>query len=168
MSPSAPRLIEPPLVSAARTSPRFTKLPLARQHTAMQAAGRAFEKKVAQSLALLPGTIQYARNPWFVFEDQNGPGVCSPDDILWVDDYPPFVIEVKRTWVPEAAPKLQGLYVPIVLMALNVPCVLSLIVCKNLTSETPRDMLIDRLKQAIDFNAGVPVLQWLGEGDIPW
>lgn len=161
------RLIRRPLISASRIEPAFGKVRTSHL-TLAQANGVRYENKVFKALSILAKNLdaKIERNPWFKFMDANGEGICSPDVILSLGRVC-LVIEVKTTWVPTARAKLSELYVPVVNLALEPAITRSLIICKNLTPESPRP--IENLcsgTQGTVFNPRV--YQWLGQGPIVW
>lgn len=165
---SGTRLIRGALTSASRCPAVFSK-PRTSRLSPAQANGVRFENKVHKALAILAKSLnaRVERNPWFRFIDSNGPGACSPDAILWLNPVLALIVEVKYTWTPVAAPKLRGLYIPVVNLALKPPIIRSLIVCKNLTPDSPRP--ISRICEGTQFTAREPsVYQWLGQGPLLW
>lgn len=155
-------------MSASRCAPCFAKVRPSRLSPA-QANGLRYENRVHKALAVLAKTLgaNVEQNPWFRFTDQNGAGACSPDSILWLDQELAIVIEVKYTWVPTASTKLRGLYLPIVDKVLKPVILRSLVICKNLTPESPRP--IDGIRDGTQCSvAQAPVYQWLGQGPIRW
>lgn len=162
------RIIRGALASAARCDPPFAKVRPSRL-SPTQAAGVRYENKVHRALAALgkslPASVE--RNPWFKFFDENGPGCCSPDAILWLDPALVLVIEVKTTWVPTASAKLRTLYIPVVNAALKPAILRSLIICKNLTPDSPKP--IENICEGTQLSIhNPPTYQWLGQGPLRW
>ncbi len=135
-----------------------------------QRSGIVFQNRFTKALEKnLPGDIGSIPEPWFSYADtksksENKWGICSPDIVL-VDTENKFilVIEVKTTWTPEALEKLKTLYCPVVARAFGFPTK-PLVVCKNLTPESPRP------QPTISFAllSQNPLYQWLGTEPIRW
>lgn len=107
--------------------------------TPSQAAGIRFEKRVDLYLQVLAKSLEakLEHNPWFQYNDLNGPHACSPDFILNFGDRV-VVIEVKVTWLPSAISKLRNLYLPVVSRILRPTKIGGIVLCKNLTPEAPQ------------------------------
>jgi len=166
-STNSTRLIRGTLLSASRCPQLFSR-PRPSRVTPAQALGLRYEFRAQKALGILAkelrGTLE--RNPWFKFTDSNGPGAASPDAILWLDSDVALVVEVKYTWVPTAAPKLLGLYIPVVQKALSPNFVDGLIICKTLTPDSPRP--IDQIHKGAIPPMNPSVYQWLGQGPLVW
>ena len=116
-----------------------------------------YEGKVGKELGYCPG--QLLAGPWFEYEDSRGrTRICQPDfiydagEVLWV-------VEVKLSWVPEAAKKLKGLYGPIVeIMTGRKPQLL--VIVKNLRKNCPRP---HRLSTALTMTRPLVLAQWTPE-----
>jgi hypothetical protein len=140
---------------AAIVAPR-APFPPPRRGRGPRAAGLRYEAALA---AALP---EGRHGLWLAFIDAAGPGFCQPDLILdlaaglWV-------LEAKLTWLPSAHSQLDKLYLP-VLTYLWGRHTSGVVVCKNLTSETPIDWVCADLPSALSRSAtGAPtVLHWLG------
>jgi hypothetical protein len=132
--------------------------------------GLAYQKKVTKAMEevckVANGKLEV--EPWFRFQDLNGPGQCVPDLLLHVQNIT-LIIEVKLTFVQDAMTKLAGLYIPVIMDATKKTLgqVRPLIICKNITPLTTN--LIDNVHSAVyNYQPSIPVLQWLGKGKIPW
>lgn len=165
------KILRGPLAFAERTSPVFKKVRTSRL-TPAQAAGIRYENRAHRAMESLAKTVRgttvtYEKNPWFRYGDQNGPSSCSPDGIVWLDNYVALVIDYKYTFPAPALDKMRDLYIPVVREALAPKVIFGLIICKTLTPVAPKP--IDRLSDAL-LGAGttIPVLQWRGEGTIRW
>jgi hypothetical protein len=168
MTANSVRLIRPPLLSAERCDPVFKSPRTSRLSTA-QANGVRYERSAGKAVAILAKRIgaTLERNPWFRFTDANGPGACSPDALLWLDQLALIVVEIKYTWTPTAQSKMQGLYLPVINRALSPPIIRSLIICKTLIPSAPQP--IDSLGDGTQFSAQIsPTYQWRGQGPIIW
>lgn len=110
----------------ARPSQRPPGIPLSRPRGA-KALGLAYEKQLEVEL----GT-KAQRGCWFEFVDRNGHGWCQTDFLIEGLGCL-VVLECKHTWTSEAFRQLNGLYLPVVGLALARP-VVGLQVCKNLVS----------------------------------
>ena len=97
-----------------------------------KAAGKRYEQALAKEL---PKAIH---GQWFVYglSGETKSRFCQTDFLLPFDDFF-IVIEAKYTWIPEAKKKLQELYVPVVRLAFGKKSI-GLVVCKNLTTESPQ------------------------------
>ena len=118
-----------------------------------RAAGVRFES------ALASGPLVAAqRGLWIEFADANGHGYAQCD---FVGDSAagPFVAEAKLTWTPAAYVQLRGLYLPL-LRAIHRRPVGAVVVCANLTRETPRAEVAASLAEALARAAKgeIPVL----------
>ena len=149
------------LLAADRCAAR----PLPRVRGAARRAGIAYQINVKKQLRLtVAGKATLESEPWFAFVDKWGRGQAVPDFVI-LTEYEALIIEVKIAFVPEAIIKLQGLYAPVVGMALGRRTKL-LIICKHLIPGVVG--VVRSLRSALDLNASVPVLQWLGHGGIEW
>ena len=99
-----------------------------------------------------------SRGVWLEFADANGHGYAQCD---FVGDSAagPFVAEAKLTWTPAAYVQLRGLYLPL-LRAIYHRSVGAVVVCANLTRETPRAEVAASLAEALARAAKgeIPVL----------
>lgn len=126
-----------------------------------RAVGLRYERAFAGALeALYPGTSDH--NPWFYFEDANGPGYCQPDLLLaYGQDL--FVIEAKLTDCEAGRLQLRELYLPVLRHVLGNR-VFGLTVSRNLTVNTPEKLICESVDIAIlsARNHQIPVLHWRG------
>lgn len=136
--------------------PKFIPLGRRRQHSA-KAAGLRYEAQVGTALG--PSALH---GQWFHFIDGEGEAWCQPDFLLYDPSGVCFVLEVKLSWVPEAAPKLRGLYLPVVERALQRPA-RPIVVCRNVEGAPAGQtvLTLDAAKSAACSGA-CPVLLWLG------
>lgn len=120
----------------------------------VKAKGLRFEAAIAKACP------KGQHGPWFRFLDSNGPGYCSPDLVFDLGALL-LVLEVKLTWTPIAERQIRELYKPVLELALGKP-VAGLVVCRNLTGETPRELVIHTLPRKPDPAAKTwPVLHVL-------
>jgi hypothetical protein len=99
-----------------------------------KAMGLRYERALAKAMPFAK------RGLWFEFCDGNGLGVCQTDFIIELERGV-LVLEVKYSWVSEAHLQLEGLYLPVVSMALARRA-RGLVVCKNLTPNMPSDVQV--------------------------
>lgn len=121
-----------------------------------KAAGVKYEKALAKAL---PGA---EHGVWFQFVDSNGPGFCQAD-LLLRTAHGTAVLEAKYTWVASGHGQADRLYVPIVEKITGRPA-FSIVVCKVVTRDTPREWICRTLQSALDRAArDLPtVLHWIG------
>ena len=114
--------------------------------------GVKFEDHAALAL---PGA---ERGVWFEFEDSAGHGFAQAD-FVWQGRGYAVVGEAKLTWRASAYVQLRRLYFPLVQLLLGCP-VGGIVVCKNLTRETPRAEVTSDLPLALAATRGgiIPVL----------
>lgn len=152
--------------SARRIPPQF--LPAGSNVVAK--LGLQYERKAHRELLRLHGLGFFdaiEHNPWFAYtraETGAASACCSPDFLLTLDQSI-YVIEVKLTWVPEAAIKLADLYVPLVQYVFPGHVIKGLVVCRSLTPAAPKVVL--GLKDAL-FNQNATVLHWPNIGRMIW
>lgn len=118
--------------------------------------GIRYEKALAAALA----AYDVDHNPWFYFEDANGPGYCQPDLIL-AQGVDLFVLEAKLTDCEAGRRQLKELYLPILRHLLGSR-VYGITVSRYLTPESDPKSIVDSLEIAI-LNARsnqIPVLHW--------
>lgn len=125
--------------------------------------GLRYERLVWKALEAVSEFAHVEHNPWFSFTDMNGFGSCCPDFLVWHQRYGIIIIEVKLTWVPEALPKLQELYMPVVGLALNTVTA-PLVICRTLIPQAPKASF--SVEDALRGES--PLLHWLGHGRIVW
>ena len=149
------------ILSAARAAPR--DLPRGTSPVARQ--GLSYERKFVRALeSASTAATKIDHNPWFAYKTLRAPApaFCCPDIITFSpEDEFITVFELKRTWTPEAAQKLQELYCPVVAKALGIPAV-GVVVCKNLTPESPRPSAT--LSFALLTNPGL--YHWIGNAPV--
>ena len=150
------------LEAASRISEPFSKQ---KGNTRAKHAGILYEKNVGDQFSKLKfdkwfGTVEH--NPWFEYTDEFGSGICSPDYIIQVGNGV-IIVEVKLTWVSIAKQKLELLYAPVVMQALDCP-VSCLIVVKKLTPEVSE--YSTTVKDALESES--KVLYWPKIGQIRW
>lgn len=146
---------------------RISKRDVPRPANPIARSGLSYQRKFSQALddSTPPGYI-VEREPWFEYRDSRSDKslVCCPD-LLAVDNEEGFaiVIEIKRTWVPDAIEKLRRVYCPVVSAALGLPT-RPLVVCKTLLPSCPRP------SPTISFAlfSDDPLFHWLGRGSIEW
>lgn len=143
-----------------------------RASNAAAAAGLAFERKLVRELATTATTLGglLEHNPWFEYKLRANSdwGQSVPDAILSLGRFV-IVIEAKLTYVPDAREKLTKVYIPLVragLCAVPGTVVAGLVVVKNLTPDSGRRA--ERLSDAFDGKAEIPVLHWRGNTTIVW
>ena len=125
-----------------------------RRLSGVAAQGMAFERSVAKAL---PRALH---GQWFYFEDDNGPGYCSPDFILVVGGVP-WVLECKLTFTPEAYAQLNGLYLPLVSKVFDTTA-RGLVVVKGLGRAPPKAPFLT-LAGAM-AQSEIPLLLWPAGG----
>lgn len=149
------------LIDAARTVPRPMPPPI----RAAAKLGLAFERRVGRELSqhVAAGRIaKVEHNPWFNYTDKGGVGFCCPDFLL-LTDFGLTIVEVKLTWVAEAAEKLRLLYTPVVAHVFGkTPSVL--VLCRRLAETSP--VADVSLRTALAKPSAL--LLWPGNGGIPW
>lgn len=133
-------------------------------------SGVLYERAFAHALFLArPPGATINRNPWFAYQDARAreeTKFCCPDVIAFSpEDEFVTVFEVKRTWIPEAALKLQELYLPVVSRALGIPAV-GVVVCKNLVPEAPRPATTISLSMLKRPNPGL--YHWITNTPVRW
>lgn len=113
----------------ARTCQRPGGLPQARPRGA-KAAGLRYERSLASAL---PCPAKHGQ--WFEFEDSAGRGICQPDLLVnWQGHL--LVLEAKYSWCPEGHQQIDGLYLPVVGLALRRP-VSGLVVVRRMLGQMP-------------------------------
>lgn len=160
------------LVWARRILPR--QLPKGK-HTQTQLDGLKYERAVigaiADALTAAEVPFDLCHNPWFEYEGAMGKGVCIPDALLAVHkgEYAgkTIVLEVKRTYVPQAIDKLMNLYCPVVHKCFGEAAV-PMVICKHSAPGAPRAMptFFGALQYGESFEDGFAILQWLGAGKL--
>ncbi len=127
-----------------------------------KAAGLRYERELAKAVP------RGVHGQWFEFADSAGHGWCQPDLFL-VEEEAIYVLESKYTWKRTANGQIANLYKPVLEMVFGKP-VRGIVVCKVLTSETPRGSICRTLDEAKARAAGpLPVvLHWIGAGLEPF
>lgn len=128
-----------------------------------KAAGLRYERGLAKALP------EGLHGQWFQFRDSAGQHYCQPDLILRGERESPVepgrvvVLEAKYTWTIDAHTQLARLYLPVVGKAWHCRP-LGIVICRNLTPETPRRFLARDMAEALELAASglTPILQWLG------
>ncbi len=105
--------------------PSFMPKPRARRASA-KAAGLAYERALRLE-------IPSALPVWFEFEDRLGRAWCQVDGLI-LGRQSALVLEAKLTWLLEAHLKMEGLYLPVVSRALQLPT-FGIVVAKRLLPE---------------------------------
>jgi len=145
---------------------------LGRPDLPVQRQGLAYERKVIAALRRAAPDLctGLEHNPWFKYQDSTDPArikVCCLDGLVAGESANfALVLEVKRTWIPEASVKLKSLYIPVVEHVFKLPT-FGLVVCKNLTPDSPKP--VPRVRGALESRNPEPsVLHWSGFGSIEW
>jgi hypothetical protein len=107
-----------------------------------KAAGVRYEEALAAS----PSFATASHGVWLEFGDARGHGFAQVDFLFTADDLI-VVAEAKLTWTPAAYPQLRKLYFPL-LARFTSRSVGGLIVCQNLTHETPKADVVGDLGEA--------------------
>ena len=108
-----------------------------------QGRGVKFEGAVA---AIGP---EAAHGVWFEYEDAAGHGYAQVD-FLWRHAGGAVIGEAKLTWRREAYVQLRRLYFPLLRVLLPGMGVGGVVICKNVTRDTPRDEVVGSLASALD------------------
>lgn len=147
----------------AERSVRPAGLPKFNRPRGAKKLGVAFERSLGPKLP--PGAKS---GLWWRFVDRQGPGICQTD---WVIEgaRATLVLECKLGQHWEAWDQLEGLYGPVLQLALGKP-VVGIQVCKFLRPEfrRPGEQVCHRLEEGIELaRAGVrPLLHWSGLGPL--
>jgi len=115
--------------------------------------GVRYENALARVLAASHGM-------WLEYEDAKGHGYAQVD-FVWVRGGAVVAGEAKLTWRPGAYMQLRRLYFPLLRWLYNSP-VGGIVVCKNVTRETPRAEVTQDLEEALERarRGTIPVLHW--------
>lgn len=142
------RLVKP-VVSGPRN---FPPLPT----KGSRAVGIRYEQSLAKALA----GYDADHNPWFYFEDANGPGWCQPD-ILLADGTDLFILEAKLSDCEAGVRQLKELYLPVLRHVLGNR-VYGITVSRYLTRKTDTKLVTDDLGIAMltARNHQIPILHW--------
>ena len=114
--------------------------------------GLLYQTAVCQTLRLKEGL-------WWEFEDDQGPGWCSPDGLAMAGGRL-VVVEVKLTQTLEAFRQLRDLYAPVLTLAFGQKPLL-VAMCKNRTPEPWPGPSVTTMKEALEAS-GLPLLH------LPW
>lgn len=129
--------------------------------------GLKYERAAIKMLrSILPKTMKLENNPWFFYEGlEDGrrvSGACSPDALIFDSEFEFIVVvEIKNTYTPAAAIKLDGLYCPVVQKVFGQPTK-PLVLVKNLIPGCP----LPKLTISAALVSSVPLVQWLGTGSL--
>jgi hypothetical protein len=136
-------------------------IPVSRPRGA-KALGVKYEKALAGAL---PG---WKHGQWFQFKDINGYGYCQVDLMIELEACV-IVLEAKHTWVASGHRQITELYKPVLEKVYKKP-VIGILVCKNLTGQTPQGGIVGGLGEALSRveKIGPVVWQWLGRGAVSW
>jgi hypothetical protein len=119
-----------------------------------KAAGVRYERALALAMP------QVSHGVWLEFEDALGHGYAQVD-FLWRGEGGVVVGEAKLTWRREAYVQVRKLYFPLLKWLFG--SVGGILICKNVTRETPREEITNELHKALlrSRDEGViPVLHW--------
>lgn len=119
--------------------------------------GLRYESALAKAL---PSALH---NPWYRFEDANGPGWASPD-ILTKWQGQTVVLECKLTDYAEAETQLRDLYFPLLEHFYRMP-VRGIVVVRSLSARPNPSRVVCGLAEALAA-PGIPIWHWLGRGPI--
>ncbi len=141
----------------AKSCGRPKSIPVSRPR-GRKAAGVRYERQLA---AAVP---QAQHGQWFEFQDRAGLGWCQAD-LLLKTKVGIAVLEAKYTWTPDGHKQVERLYIPVVEKVYNCPA-FGMVVCRVLTSDTPRDWIRRDLATALERAACClpTVLHWIGAG----
>lgn len=89
---------------------------------------------------------------WWEYEDSQGRGFAQTD-LLWKLPSQVIIGEAKLTWRKEAYVQLRRLYFPLVWAAFGLP-VGGVVICRNVTQDTPRAEVVGELPVALDRARG--------------
>ena len=121
---------------------------------------KAHGVKYEEALAKLPQFASASHGVWVEFDDARGHGFAQADFVFSIESA--FVIaEAKLTWTPAAYVQLRKLYFPLFSKFTTWP-VGGVVVCQNLTRETPKTDICGSLSEALAIVAfdlrRIPVL----------
>lgn len=147
-------------LSFARACARPSCIPKSRPR-GKKAAGLRYERDLAAAAGGVHGQ-------WFEFEDRAGHGWCQPD-LFFESGGLIFVLEAKYTWTEAGHRQIEGLYRPVLSLALRKP-VAGIVVCKVLTKEVHPSWLTRSLAEAMTRSRSgqKTVLHWIGAGLEPF
>lgn len=119
---------------------------------ALQGAKREGMKFEEDLLAVLPGGTR--RGVWLEFRDVEGRGFAQVDFLIPAGGDHVVVGEAKLTWRVGAYLQLRRLYLPLLAKLYGKRVLGALILCKNLTWETPRREVAEDLVEALRWMRG--------------
>jgi len=102
--------------------------------------------KYEGALAKLPGFCETPHGVWVEFDDANGHGYAQVDFVF--KGSVPIAVEAKLTWTLMAYIQLRRLYIPLLRYLWSAP-VGGIVVCQNLTRETPKVDVVGNLAEAM-------------------
>jgi len=126
---------------AARLEERPKNIPVGRPRGA-KLEGCRYERRVAAALSFAEA------GAWWQFRDRDGPGVCQTDLVIH-GMRSNLVLEVKYGWTAEAWEQLEGLYLPVLALALKKPTI-GVQICRVLRDGCD-DEVVSCLQEAIDL-----------------
>jgi hypothetical protein len=148
---SLPRQIDRLLAASFCERPTF--IPVAKRRTGSRATGASYEKKLVRSLKRNFPQAKY--HQWIHFMDATGPHYCEPE--LFIERKAEVILlEAKLTGGPLGRMQMEGLYKPLLEKIIGKP-VRCLLVCKNVTVETPGPFIAS-LEAFI--NSDLPFATW--------
>ena len=116
-----------------------------------KAAGVRYEEALAASSAF----AEASHGVWLEFGDARGHGFAQVDFVFATDEAI-VVAEAKLTWTPAAYPQLRKLYFPLLAKFTTLP-VGGIVVCQNLTRDTPRRDVVGDLSEALRMARSDPL-----------
>jgi hypothetical protein len=124
--------------------------------------------KYEEALAALPHFAAALRGVWFEFSDASGNGFAQLDFLFSACGAPfgTVVAEAKLTWTPTAYLQLRKTYFPLLRALTGFP-VGGIVVCQNLTRETPRAEVTEDLAEALRIGAEGRVIPTLHVPALP-
>ena len=96
---------------------------------------------------------------WYSYQDEFGGGYAQVD-FLWGERDGVLLGEAKFTWTRRAYVQVRRLYEPILRRVYGMRFLGSILLCKNLTPDTPREMVVWDLSSAKEmaWEGVIPVL----------
>ena len=146
-------------VYKAALATRPAAIPRTRAGKGARGAGVRYERQAAKSL---PSCLH---NPWYHYQDDAGPGFCSPDLVAqqgsWV-----VVLECKLSNIEEAEIQLEKLYFPVLRVAYGRPT-RGIVLVRHLNRQVDRRRITTTLQEALARPPeSMPILHWLGKGPL--
>lgn len=145
--------------------PEFIPPVIRKNLTNVARLGLSYENSVFKNLRKNHPELNIQHNPFYEYQFRgNRPCWCSPDLVIDLGNLV-VIIEVKLTWVPDAANKLRNIYCPVVRRVLQKPAI-GVVVCKNLVENAPREVssISDALATGADCVVYWPDCHW----SLPW